>query len=135
LLGLVIYYMAQAILRIAQQAYITRAFYGHDEALGRQAQRAGERARELAKTDGSGGGLLQQAKRDLASARGDTPRGNAAVVDAKSTAPVPKAGSKRTTEPKGRPTPTGKGPAGRPQRSSTSARPGGPRTNGGKRRR
>ena len=45
LLGLMIYYMAQAVLRIAQQAYITRAFYGHDEALGRQAQRAGSGAR------------------------------------------------------------------------------------------
>ena len=48
--GLVIYYMAQAVLRIAQQAYITRRFYGHDESLGRQAQRASEQARELAKT-------------------------------------------------------------------------------------
>ena len=35
LTGLVIYYMAQAILRIAQQGYITRRFYGHDESLGR----------------------------------------------------------------------------------------------------
>ena len=50
LAGLVIYYMAQAMLRIGQQAYITRRFYGHDEALGRQAQRASEQARELAKT-------------------------------------------------------------------------------------
>ena len=53
--GLVIYYMAQAILRIGQQLYITRRFYGHDEALGRQAQRASEQARELAKADGDGG--------------------------------------------------------------------------------
>ena len=45
LAGLIIYYMAQAVLRIAQQAYITRRFYGHDEALGRQAQRASESAR------------------------------------------------------------------------------------------
>ena len=42
LAGLIIYYMAQAVLRIGQQAYITRRFYGHDESLGRQAQRAGE---------------------------------------------------------------------------------------------
>ncbi len=41
-LGLVIYYISQAILRIGLQHYITRAFYGHDEALGRQAQRASE---------------------------------------------------------------------------------------------
>ena len=46
-LGLVIYYMAQAILRIGLQHYITRAFYGHDEALGRQAQ-ARQRARSRA---------------------------------------------------------------------------------------
>jgi YidC/Oxa1 family membrane protein insertase len=65
LTGLVIYYSAQAVLRIGQQAYITRRFYGHEEALGRQAQRAGETARELAKTDGGGGGLFAQARRDL----------------------------------------------------------------------
>ena len=56
LAGLIIYYMAQAVLRIAQQAYITRRFYGHDEALGRQAQRASESARELAKADKDAGG-------------------------------------------------------------------------------
>ena len=50
-LGLVFYYISQAILRIGLQHYITRAFYGHDEALGRQAQRASEHARELAKQD------------------------------------------------------------------------------------
>ena len=66
-LGLVIYYMAQAILRIGLQYYITRAFYGHDESLGRQAQRASEHARELAKQDsdaggGGGGGLFAQAR-------------------------------------------------------------------------
>lgn len=142
LLGLVIYYMAQAVLRIAQQAYITRRFYGHDEALGRQAQRAGERARELAKTDGDGGGggLLAQARRDLAGARGDK-GGKAAETPAKGGTPTAATSSanrrpsKRTTEPKGRPTPTGKGLAGRPQRSSSNDRPGGPRTkSSGKRR-
>ena len=56
LAGLIIYYMAQAVLRIAQQAYITRRFYGHDESLGRQAQRASESARELAKADKDAGG-------------------------------------------------------------------------------
>ena len=62
LTGLIIYYMAQAVLRIAQQAYITRRFYGHEESLGRQAQRAGDQARELAKKDGGGGGLFGQVK-------------------------------------------------------------------------
>ncbi|CAN5832986.1 hypothetical protein BH24ACT5_BH24ACT5_08280 [soil metagenome] len=156
LLGLVIYYMAQAILRIAQQAYITRAFYGHDESLGRQAQRAGEQARELAKEQGDegGGGLFAQARRDLAGARGDkagaavatngSAKGKATTksddaVNAKTPKAVPAAkvsdkqaarastSSKRTTEPKNRPTPTGRGPAGRPSRAAAN-RPGGERT-------
>jgi YidC/Oxa1 family membrane protein insertase len=135
LLGLVIYYMAQAVLRIAQQAYITRRFYGHDEALGRQAQRAGERARELAKEsqgeDGGGGGFFAQARRDLAVAKADR-------SDKASTTPATRPASrpsKRTTEPKNRPTPSGSGPAGRPKRASTAGRPGGARSkSSGKRR-
>jgi YidC/Oxa1 family membrane protein insertase len=133
----VIYYMAQAILRIAQQAYITRAFYGHDEALGRQAQRAGERARELAKEhaeDGGGGGFFAQARRDLTAAKSDRgSRGEtkpAATPSRASSRP-----SKRTTEPKNRPTPSAGGPAGRPKGTSTSGRPGGARSKSpGKRR-
>jgi YidC/Oxa1 family membrane protein insertase len=139
LLGLVIYYMAQAVLRIAQQAYITRRFYGHDEALGRQAQRAGERARELAKEaqgeDGGGGGFFAQARRDLAVAKAD--RNDKARTDNASTPATRPAGrpSKRTTEPKNRPTPSGSGPAGRPKRASTAGRPGGARSkSSGKRR-
>jgi YidC/Oxa1 family membrane protein insertase len=68
LTGLVIYYMAQAIFRIALQAYITRRFYRGEESLGRQAQAAGDRAREIAKKDGkeTGGGLFAQAKREMA---------------------------------------------------------------------
>ena len=72
LLGLVIYYIVQTVLRIVQQFYITKRFYGHDEALGRQAQRAGAQAREIAKQDGGGGGMLAQARRDLADSK--TPR-------------------------------------------------------------
>ena len=136
LLGLVIYYMAQAVLRILQQAYITRRFYGHDEALGRQAQRAGERARELAKeTDGEsggGGGFFAQARRDLAAAKGDRKSRRRRRSRRRGQASRP---SKRTTEPKNRPTPTGKGPAGRPKKASTTGRPGGARTkSSGKRR-
>ncbi len=140
LLGLVIYYMAQAILRIAQQAYITRAFYGHEEALGRQAQRAGERARELAK---------EQQGEDGAVVVGSSPRRAATSPPRRATeprGPTPKPAtetanravsrpSKRTTEPKNRPTPSGGGPAGRPKKASTAGRPGGARTkSGGKRR-
>jgi len=143
LLGLVIYYMAQAILRILQQAYITRAFYGHEEALGRQAQRAGEQARELAKTDGEtgGGGLFRQARRDLTAAKTDRTATNATSTKLTKASPVASNGaarpSKRTTEPKNRPTPTGRGPAGRPKRVTDSSRPGGARAKnaGGKRRR
>ena len=148
LTGLVIYYAAQALLRIGQQAYITRRFYGHDEALGRQAQRAGEQARELAKQDGGGGGMFAQARRDLNTAKGGggaAPAAKGAKADkaGKDGAPGPVAatsrtggGSKRTTAPKNRPTPTGKGATGRPRSSPPSGRPGGNRTkSGGKRRR
>lgn len=138
LLGLVIYYMAQAILRIAQQWYITRKFYGHDEALGRQAQRAGEQARELAKEndgEGGGGGLFAQARRDLASAKTDRSQPKAKTTSATPATRVAARPSKRTTEPKNRPTPSGKGAAGRPRKAATAGRPGGARSkSSGKRR-
>jgi YidC/Oxa1 family membrane protein insertase len=146
LTGLVIYYSAQAVLRIAQQAYITRRFYGHDEALGRQAQRAGEQARELAKQDGGGGGIFAQARRDLTGAKGGGGDGGAAANGANGAkdgevAPVKATsrtggGSKRTTPPKNRPTPSGKAPTSRPRSGPPSGRPGGQRAkSGGKRRR
>ncbi len=139
LLGLVIYYMAQAILRIIQQAYITRAFYGHDESLGRQAQRAGEQARELAKEEGGGGGgIFSQARRDLAGAKADRNESKAAVATAAVGAASVKTAarpSKRTTEPKNRPTPTGKGPPGRPKKATPPGRPGGARAKNDNKRR
>jgi YidC/Oxa1 family membrane protein insertase len=46
LTGLVIYYLVQAIVRIIQQWYITRRFYGED-GLGQKAQEASRRAREM----------------------------------------------------------------------------------------
>ncbi len=128
LAGLIIYYMAQALLRIGQQAYITRRFYGHDESLGRQAQRASETARELAKEQGGGGGMFAQAKRDLAGGKGEASQ-NGKKSPATPAAPRP-SGSKRTTAPKSRPTPTGK--AAR----APAPRPGGSRAKStGKRRR
>jgi len=69
LLALVVYYIVQSCLRILQQFYITKRYYGGDESLGRQAQAASERARELSKADGGGGGPLAQARRDLADAK------------------------------------------------------------------
>jgi YidC/Oxa1 family membrane protein insertase len=118
LTGLVIYYMAQAIFRIGLQVYITRKFYKGDESLGRQAQAAGERAREYAKANPSagGGGIFSQAKREIAA--GKQPAGK------QSGKPTPGAiSSKRVTTPKNRPTPTGK--AGRPAPTGKAARPGG----------
>jgi len=140
LLGLVIYYIVQAILRILQQGYITKRFYGSDESLGRQAQRAGEQARELAKEAGEDTGLFAQAKRDLLGGRDapkDAPRESSTGAGAKkSGAGKSGAGSggkqtakkqtaqkqtakkqtakKQTTEPKGRPTPSRRSVPGRP---------------------
>ena len=127
LAALVVYYLFQTVFRIAQQAYITRTFYGHDESLGRQAQRAGEAAREEAKKDpDGGGGFFAQAKRDLAGPKSD---GNGGASP-KKPGPSPKPGgsgksgksapsgnaaptSKRVTPPKNRPTPSS-GAKGRP---------------------
>ena len=148
LAALVIYYLFQTVFRILQQAYITRAFYGHDESLGRQAQRAGEVAREEAKKnpDGGGGGFFAQAKRDLA---GPTPDGKGKGTggpkklpsgkDAKDAKPGKDSGpkkpgpsdknmkngsppptSKRVTPPKNRPTPSS-GAKGRPTPSRHEA--------------
>lgn len=124
LLGLVVYYIVQSILRILQQFYITKRFYAGDESLGRQAQAASERARELAKADGgTAGGPLAQARRDLAGPK------KGGKNDGAKKQPVAKKGkgsdqpepavrpSKRTTAPKNRPTPSAKSggrPAGRP---------------------
>ncbi len=126
LLGLVVYYIVQSTLRILQQFYITKRFYAGDESLGRQAQAASERARELAKKDGGGGGgggPLAQARRDLSEAKKKTPRSKAPAE----TQPVVPP-SNRTTAPKNRPTPSAKSstdrqsgrPSGRP--SSTNKR-------------
>ena len=95
LTGLVIYYMAQAIFRIGLQYYITHRFYKGEQSLGRQAQAAGERAREIAKKDGGGGGIFAQAKRELGAAK------QAPAKDAGSKSPTV---SKRVTPPKNRPT-------------------------------
>ena len=128
LAGLVIYYMAQAILRIGQQAYITRRFYGHDEALGRQAQRAGEQARELAKQrtavaadcsprPSASWPLAQgrrRRRRHAATAEADASAGErrTRTGGAEAARPTPK----RTTPPKDRPTPPVGGAVGRSAR-------------------
>ena len=123
LTALVIYYIFQTLLRILQQYYITKKFYGHDESLGRQAQRAGEKAREQSKDSGEPQGLFGQAKRDLMGGKSDgskSPKkdGGASAPNKKPNA-RPTDQSKRVTPPKSRPNaksknvngdaPTGKG--------------------------
>ena len=49
--SLVVYYIVQAIVRIVQQYYITKRFYGNDDSLGRQAQVASAKARDIAEND------------------------------------------------------------------------------------
>jgi YidC/Oxa1 family membrane protein insertase len=131
LAALVVYYIFQTIIRIFQQLYITKAFYGHDEALGRQAQRAGEAAREEAKKNGESGGMFAQAKRDLAGARGDgdskggKDAGAKREITSKRVTPTKKQQAAQS-EGKGRPTPSRKD-----ANKSKSSRP---KTSGKKRR-
>lgn len=117
LLGLVIYYIVQAILRIAQNYYITRRFYHGDESLGRQAQAASARAREAAKDAPGGGGMFAQAKRDMAQGR-EPGAGKRSKAEATVAKPAPT--SKRTTAPKSRPTPASNRPSGRPAQRPAS---------------
>ncbi len=49
--GLIVYYFVQALVRIGQQAYITKRFYGGDESIGRKAQAASAQAREISDAD------------------------------------------------------------------------------------
>ena len=125
LTALVIYYIFQTLLRILQQYYITKKFYGNDDSLGRQAQRAGEAAREQAKKNGEPTGMFGQAKRDLMPGRNDDASANGSKSgdkngkNGKSGTAKPKTRptdqSKRVTPPKSRPSaasrdaPTGKG--------------------------
>jgi YidC/Oxa1 family membrane protein insertase len=119
--ALVVYYIFQTLLRIAQQAYITRTFYGHDESLGRQAQRAGEAAREEAKKNpDGGGGLFAQAKRDLAGGGKPTKSDTSKSPSSKAVPPKKATPSKRVTPPKNRPTPSA-GAKGRPTPSRQEA--------------
>ncbi len=117
LTGLVIYYMAQAVFRIGLNVYITRRFYHGHESLGRQAQRAGEHAREISKKDGSGGGMFANAKRELSA--GKQPAKTAAAATTVTTT------SKRVTPPKNKPTPSSGRPASRPASTGRAARPDG----------
>jgi YidC/Oxa1 family membrane protein insertase len=143
LAALVVYYIFQTIIRIGQQFYITKVFYGHEEALGRQAQRAGERAREEARKSGESGGLFAQAKRDLAAARGDS-GGSSKSGSSKSGSSKNGSGaakreiaSKRVTPPKNRPADAPGGSKGRPtpsRQEAQSKRSSRPKSSGKKRK-
>ena len=103
LTALVIYYIFQTLLRILQQYYITKKFYGDDESLGRQAQRASEAAREESKKNGESGGMLSQLKKDFAGGRDGDATADSASPKKPAREPKPKVASKRVTAPKDRP--------------------------------
>ena len=107
--GLVVYYATQAIIRILQQWYITRRFYGNDDAIGRQAQAASETARQMAKDDKANKGK----KAD------EAPKSAPAQIQ-----------SRRVTPSKNKPTPSGNRPS-RPvppsKRGGGGAAPGRPK--------
>jgi len=136
LTALVIYYIFQTLLRILQQYYITKRFYGSDESLGRQAQRASEAAREEAKKNGDSGGLFSDMKRQIDDARGvdsDAPKSSPKQSSKKSATERPGGASKRTTPPKSRPTTSGTPGGGKgrptPTRSNAQANKNRPKSN------
>jgi YidC/Oxa1 family membrane protein insertase len=83
--SLVAYYMVQAVFRIVQQGYITRRFYG-ENGLGREAQEASVKAREIGKDDNAKSSKQKTEQKQ---------------------APAP-IQSKRVTPGKNRPTPSGR---------------------------
>ena len=136
--ALVVYYIFQTLLRILQQYYITKKFYGGDDSLGRQAQRAGEAAKEEAKKSGEPTGMLAQAKRDLGGARAPRRKKREegrqeSKDDAAKPSPVT---NKRVTPSKSRPTPSGDG-KGRPtptRKEAEAARSARPKSSNKKKR-
>ena len=103
--GLVIYYLSQTVVRIAQQAYITRRFYHGEHSLGKQAQAASAKAREIAKQDGSGGGMFSQLKAEAAKSKNQAPKNQSG-----------KNQPGKNQSGKGRPTPSNRPkPAGKPR--------------------
>ena len=86
--GLVVYYMVQAIVRIVQQWYITRRFYG-EGGLGQAAREASNKARDMKDDDSA------------------KPAKSGKQKEQQSQAPS-KIQSKRVTAPKDRPAPSGR---------------------------
>jgi len=92
---LVVYYMVQALVRIIQQYYITKRFYGHEHSIGQQAQAASAQARDMAKND------KDDSKKKSPDKKPTSPKNEPFI-------------SKRVTAPKNKPTPSAR-PAQRPQ--------------------
>lgn len=86
---LVVYYTVQAVVRIIQQYYITKRFYGHDDSIGRQAQAASAKAQDMAKE-----------------AKDQSSKKNPEKNSSQSASPQKPFISKRVTPPKGKPTPS-----------------------------
>ena len=101
--GLVVYYFVQALIRIVQQYYITKRFYGHEGSLGRQAQAASSEAHEIAK---------ENKKNNAKSAAKETTDLNEPFVSKRVTAPK----NKPNTSSNRRPQPPGKNRSGSVQR-------------------
>jgi YidC/Oxa1 family membrane protein insertase len=82
-----IYFLVSTFWRVVQQYYITRSLYGHEDAAGRQAQRAMAELREEKKKDGSApggkgsggllGGLLGNTPTDRPTKSGSSAKGGA----------------------------------------------------------
>jgi hypothetical protein len=103
------------VFRIGLNWYITHRFYKGEHSLGQQAQRASEKARELHKETGGGGGFFSQAKQQAAKAK-DTQAAPTSAV------------SKRVTPPKNKPTAPAARSTSRPASTGKAARPGNPRS-------
>ncbi len=124
LLALVVYYIIQSVIRIIVQFYITKRFYAGDESLGRQAQAASAKARELSESDGGSGGFIARAKRELEDATGASAEKKGS---SSSTRPAAKGSNSRTNG-------GSKGAKGRPQ-ASKNAKKGNLQRPGGQRKR
>ena len=89
--SLVVYYMVQAIVRIVQQWYITRRFYG-EGGLGREAQHASAKAREMS-SDADAKPSKQKTQPEQASkavqSRRVTPAKNRPTPSGRPSRPVP----------------------------------------------
>jgi len=121
-LGLIIYYLFQTVLRIAQQQYVTRRFYHGEGSLGQQAQAAGAEAREIAKAEkGPKGEKAKPAKTE------DRPKGGQ-PAKTENARPVPKNRPKPTRD--GKPVdasrPATPSKPSKPSRSTAPSKPSKP---------